>query len=77
MKLPLQMIYNCVCVCVFSGNLNKQTEKGNTSLHYCCIYEKHECLKLLLKGKPATDISERRCLSLSSLSLTHMVWVTR
>ncbi|XP_061093553.1 arf-GAP with SH3 domain, ANK repeat and PH domain-containing protein 1-like isoform X2 [Conger conger] len=40
-----------------SGNLDKQTEKGNTALHYCCMYEKHECLKLLLRGKPATDIT--------------------
>ncbi|XP_066502896.1 arf-GAP with SH3 domain, ANK repeat and PH domain-containing protein 1 isoform X3 [Hoplias malabaricus] len=40
-----------------SGNLDKQTERGNTALHYCCIYEKHECLKLLLRGKPATDIT--------------------
>ncbi|XP_053467557.1 arf-GAP with SH3 domain, ANK repeat and PH domain-containing protein 1 isoform X2 [Ictalurus furcatus] len=39
-----------------SGHLDKQTERGNTALHYCCIYEKHECLKLLLRGKPATDI---------------------
>uniref|UniRef100_A0A8C1PTJ4 ArfGAP with SH3 domain, ankyrin repeat and PH domain 1b n=1 Tax=Cyprinus carpio TaxID=7962 RepID=A0A8C1PTJ4_CYPCA len=41
-----------------SGNLDKQTERGNTALHYCCLYEKQECLKLLLRGKPATDISE-------------------
>ncbi|XP_053084052.1 arf-GAP with SH3 domain, ANK repeat and PH domain-containing protein 1 isoform X2 [Pangasianodon hypophthalmus] len=40
-----------------SGNLDKQTERGNTALHYCCLYEKHECLKLLLRGKPATDIT--------------------
>ncbi|XP_036377234.1 arf-GAP with SH3 domain, ANK repeat and PH domain-containing protein 1 isoform X1 [Megalops cyprinoides] len=40
-----------------SGNLDKQTEKGNTALHYCCMYEKYECLKLLLRGKPATDIT--------------------
>ncbi|KAM8731615.1 arf-GAP with SH3 domain, ANK repeat and PH domain-containing protein 1 isoform 4-T4 [Acanthopagrus schlegelii] len=39
-----------------SGNLDKQTEWGNTALHYCCMYEKPECLKLLLRGKPATDI---------------------
>eukprot|EP00064_Thunnus_orientalis_P015529 superscaffoldBa00002893_g15583 len=32
------------------------TEWGNTALHYCCMYEKPECLKLLLRGKPATDI---------------------
>ncbi len=50
----------CVFVCVLSlsGNLDKQTEWGNTALHYCCMYEKPECLKLLLRGKPATDISE-------------------
>uniref|UniRef100_A0A8C4EC07 ArfGAP with SH3 domain, ankyrin repeat and PH domain 1b n=1 Tax=Dicentrarchus labrax TaxID=13489 RepID=A0A8C4EC07_DICLA len=41
-----------------SGNLDKQTEWGNTALHYCCMYEKPECLKLLLRGKPATDIRE-------------------
>uniref|UniRef100_A0AAR2LJ42 ArfGAP with SH3 domain, ankyrin repeat and PH domain 1b n=1 Tax=Pygocentrus nattereri TaxID=42514 RepID=A0AAR2LJ42_PYGNA len=42
-----------------SGNLDKQTERGNTALHYCCIYDKHECLKLLLRGKPATDITNQ------------------
>ncbi|XP_047205267.1 arf-GAP with SH3 domain, ANK repeat and PH domain-containing protein 1 isoform X3 [Girardinichthys multiradiatus] len=42
-----------------SGNLDKQTEWGNTALHYCCIYEKPECLKLLLRGKPATDIANQ------------------
>ncbi|CAB1325681.1 unnamed protein product, partial [Coregonus sp. 'balchen'] len=39
-----------------SGNLDSQTENGNTALHYCCLYEKQECLKLLLRGKPAIDI---------------------
>uniref|UniRef100_A0A3Q1BJH1 SH3 domain-containing protein n=1 Tax=Amphiprion ocellaris TaxID=80972 RepID=A0A3Q1BJH1_AMPOC len=42
-----------------SGNLDKQTEWGNTALHYCCMYEKPECLKLLLRGKPATDITNQ------------------
>uniref|UniRef100_A0A8C1WCW7 ArfGAP with SH3 domain, ankyrin repeat and PH domain 1b n=1 Tax=Cyprinus carpio TaxID=7962 RepID=A0A8C1WCW7_CYPCA len=42
-----------------SGNLDKQTERGNTALHYCCQYEKQECLKLLLRGKPATDITNQ------------------
>uniref|UniRef100_A0A7N6BGR0 ArfGAP with SH3 domain, ankyrin repeat and PH domain 1b n=1 Tax=Anabas testudineus TaxID=64144 RepID=A0A7N6BGR0_ANATE len=42
-----------------SGNLDKQTEFGNTALHYCCMYEKPECLKLLLRGKPATDITNQ------------------
>ncbi|KAM4533437.1 arf-GAP with SH3 domain, ANK repeat and PH domain-containing protein 1 isoform 3-T3 [Odontesthes bonariensis] len=42
-----------------SGNLDKQTEWGNTALHYCCMYEKPECLKLLLRGKPATNITNQ------------------
>uniref|UniRef100_A0A3Q3VUN8 Uncharacterized protein n=1 Tax=Mola mola TaxID=94237 RepID=A0A3Q3VUN8_MOLML len=42
-----------------SGNLDKQTEWGNTALHYCCMYEKPECLKLLLRGKPTTDITNQ------------------
>ncbi|XP_061821292.1 arf-GAP with SH3 domain, ANK repeat and PH domain-containing protein 1 isoform X3 [Nerophis lumbriciformis] len=42
-----------------SGNLDKQTEWGNTALHYCCMYEKPECLKLLLRGKPVTDITNQ------------------
>ncbi|KAK1172485.1 arf-GAP with SH3 domain, ANK repeat and PH domain-containing protein 1-like [Acipenser oxyrinchus oxyrinchus] len=42
-----------------SGNLDKQTGKGNTALHYCCIYEKLDCLKLLLRGKPTTDITNQ------------------
>ncbi|KAJ8011390.1 hypothetical protein DPEC_G00057690 [Dallia pectoralis] len=35
-----------------SGNLDRQTDNGNTALHYCCLYERPECLKLLLRGKP-------------------------
>nr|XP_033964216.1 arf-GAP with SH3 domain, ANK repeat and PH domain-containing protein 1 isoform X1 [Pseudochaenichthys georgianus] len=42
-----------------SGNVDKQTEWGNTALHYCSMYEKPECLKLLLRGKPATDITNQ------------------
>ncbi|KAM8966762.1 arf-GAP with SH3 domain, ANK repeat and PH domain-containing protein 1 isoform 1-T1 [Pelodytes ibericus] len=38
------------------GNLDKQTGKGNTALHYCCIYNKPECLKLLLRGKTPIDM---------------------
>ncbi|NWI09607.1 ASAP1 protein, partial [Crypturellus soui] len=34
-----------------SGNLTKQTAKGNTPLHYCCSHNKPECVKLLLKAK--------------------------
>ncbi|XP_043915912.1 arf-GAP with SH3 domain, ANK repeat and PH domain-containing protein 3-like isoform X2 [Protopterus annectens] len=34
------------------GALEKTTSKGNTALHYSCIHNKTECLKLLLlKGK--------------------------
>ncbi|GAA6097709.1 arf-GAP with SH3 domain, ANK repeat and PH domain-containing protein 3, partial [Tachysurus ichikawai] len=33
------------------GCLEKRTVEGNTALHYCAIYNKPECLKLLLKGK--------------------------
>ncbi|XP_063155762.1 arf-GAP with SH3 domain, ANK repeat and PH domain-containing protein 1 isoform X2 [Candoia aspera] len=39
------LVQNC-------GNLDKQTVLGNTVLHYCSIYNKPECLKLVLKGKP-------------------------
>uniref|UniRef100_A0A6Q2X1V2 ArfGAP with SH3 domain, ankyrin repeat and PH domain 1b n=1 Tax=Esox lucius TaxID=8010 RepID=A0A6Q2X1V2_ESOLU len=35
-----------------SGNLDRQTDNGNTALHYCCLHEKPECLKVLLRGKP-------------------------
>ncbi|KAJ8383263.1 hypothetical protein AAFF_G00222760 [Aldrovandia affinis] len=39
-----------------SGNLNKQTAKGSTALHYCCLTDNSECLKLLLRGKATADI---------------------
>ncbi|TSK82135.1 Arf-GAP with SH3 domain, ANK repeat and PH domain-containing protein 1 [Bagarius yarrelli] len=39
-----------------SGSLDRQTESGNTALHYCCTFEKPECVKLLLRGKPLIDI---------------------
>uniref|UniRef100_A0A8C8IMW8 Arf-GAP with SH3 domain, ANK repeat and PH domain-containing protein 3 n=1 Tax=Oncorhynchus tshawytscha TaxID=74940 RepID=A0A8C8IMW8_ONCTS len=34
-----------------SGNLEKQTAKGSTALHYCCLTDNSECLKLLLRGR--------------------------
>ncbi|XP_058612983.1 arf-GAP with SH3 domain, ANK repeat and PH domain-containing protein 2b isoform X2 [Onychostoma macrolepis] len=34
-----------------SGNLDKQTAKGSTALHYCCLTDNSECMKLLLRGK--------------------------
>uniref|UniRef100_A0A8C1QSL4 ArfGAP with SH3 domain, ankyrin repeat and PH domain 1a n=1 Tax=Cyprinus carpio TaxID=7962 RepID=A0A8C1QSL4_CYPCA len=41
-----------------SGTPDRQTDSGNTSLHYCCTYEKPECLKLLLRGKPSIDLGK-------------------
>eukprot|EP00062_Callorhinchus_milii_P010100 gi/632954602/ref/XP_007893049.1/ PREDICTED: arf-GAP with SH3 domain, ANK repeat and PH domain-containing protein 2-like isoform X1 [Callorhinchus milii] len=34
-----------------SVDLDVRTVSGNTAVHYCCLYNKLECLKLLLKGK--------------------------
>ncbi|KAM9466691.1 arf-GAP with SH3 domain, ANK repeat and PH domain-containing protein 2a isoform 2-T2 [Clarias gariepinus] len=40
-----------------SANLDKQTAKGSTALHYCCLTDNSECLKLLLRGKASIDIA--------------------
>uniref|UniRef100_A0A7N6AN42 ArfGAP with SH3 domain, ankyrin repeat and PH domain 2b n=1 Tax=Anabas testudineus TaxID=64144 RepID=A0A7N6AN42_ANATE len=40
-----------------SANLDKQTAKGNTALHYCCLTDNSECLKLLLRGKASVSIT--------------------
>ncbi|KAF6102158.1 ArfGAP with SH3 domain, ankyrin repeat and PH domain 2 [Phyllostomus discolor] len=40
-----------------SGNLDKQTGRGSTALHYCCLTDNAECLKLLLRGKASVDIA--------------------
>ncbi|NXJ13203.1 ASAP1 protein, partial [Odontophorus gujanensis] len=42
-----------------SGSLEKQTVVGNTPLHYCCFHNKPECLKLLLKAKASTNITNQ------------------
>uniref|UniRef100_A0A8C7HT63 ArfGAP with SH3 domain, ankyrin repeat and PH domain 2a n=1 Tax=Oncorhynchus kisutch TaxID=8019 RepID=A0A8C7HT63_ONCKI len=42
-----------------SVNLDKQTAKGSTALHYCCLTDNMECLKLLLRGKASIDIGKR------------------
>uniref|UniRef100_A0AAY4CTC5 ArfGAP with SH3 domain, ankyrin repeat and PH domain 2b n=1 Tax=Denticeps clupeoides TaxID=299321 RepID=A0AAY4CTC5_9TELE len=39
-----------------SGNLDKQTAKGNTALHYSCLNDTSECLKLLLRSKASISI---------------------
>uniref|UniRef100_A0A8C7HPD9 ArfGAP with SH3 domain, ankyrin repeat and PH domain 2a n=1 Tax=Oncorhynchus kisutch TaxID=8019 RepID=A0A8C7HPD9_ONCKI len=33
------------------------TAKGSTALHYCCLTDNMECLKLLLRGKASIDIA--------------------
>uniref|UniRef100_A0A4W6FYR0 ArfGAP with SH3 domain, ankyrin repeat and PH domain 2b n=1 Tax=Lates calcarifer TaxID=8187 RepID=A0A4W6FYR0_LATCA len=40
-----------------SANLDKQTTRGSTALHYCCLTDNSECLKLLLRGKASTSIT--------------------
>uniref|UniRef100_A0A8C2GHG5 ArfGAP with SH3 domain, ankyrin repeat and PH domain 2b n=2 Tax=Cyprinus carpio TaxID=7962 RepID=A0A8C2GHG5_CYPCA len=40
-----------------SGNLDKQTAKGSTALHYCCLTDNSECMKLLLRGKASVTIT--------------------
>ncbi|TSN67117.1 Arf-GAP with SH3 domain, ANK repeat and PH domain-containing protein 2 [Bagarius yarrelli] len=40
-----------------SINLDKQTVKGSTALHYCCLTDNSECLKLLLRGKASIEIA--------------------
>lgn len=40
-------------------NLDKQTTKGSTALHYCCLTDNSECLKLLLRGKASIDIGKK------------------
>ncbi|XP_068197978.1 arf-GAP with SH3 domain, ANK repeat and PH domain-containing protein 2b isoform X2 [Antennarius striatus] len=40
-----------------SGNLDKQTAKGSTALHYCCLTDDSECLKLLLRGRASVSIT--------------------
>ncbi|XP_062266951.1 arf-GAP with SH3 domain, ANK repeat and PH domain-containing protein 2b [Platichthys flesus] len=40
-----------------SGNLDKQTSRGSTALHYCCLTDNRECLKLLLRGRASGSIT--------------------
>ncbi|XP_066558255.1 arf-GAP with SH3 domain, ANK repeat and PH domain-containing protein 1 [Amia ocellicauda] len=43
------LVHNC-------SNLDKQTVRGNTAVHYCCLHNKTECLKLLLRAKANTHL---------------------
>ncbi|KAM5163461.1 arf-GAP with SH3 domain, ANK repeat and PH domain-containing protein 2 isoform 5-T5 [Mantella aurantiaca] len=47
------LVQNC-------GNLDKQTTKGSTALHYCCLTDNAECLKLLLRGKASIEIANEQ-----------------
>lgn len=51
LSLPLPLL-------LVSGNLDKQTGKGSTALHYCCLTDNAECLKLLLRGKASIETGE-------------------
>ncbi|NXG24579.1 ASAP1 protein, partial [Grallaria varia] len=42
-----------------SRSLAQQTVEGNTPLHYCCSHNKPECVKLLLKAKASTTITNK------------------
>uniref|UniRef100_A0A8C9R4D7 Arf-GAP with SH3 domain, ANK repeat and PH domain-containing protein 1-like n=1 Tax=Scleropages formosus TaxID=113540 RepID=A0A8C9R4D7_SCLFO len=43
------LVHNC-------NNLDAVTMRRNTALHYCCLYNKTECLKLLLRAKANTHL---------------------
>lgn len=50
--------FSCPARFLASGNLDKQTGKGSTALHYCCLTDNAECLKLLLRGKASIETGE-------------------
>lgn len=52
---------NTMPVLFSSNNLDRQTVRGSTALHYCCLHNKTECLKLLLRAKANTHISKEQC----------------
>ncbi|XP_077443196.1 arf-GAP with SH3 domain, ANK repeat and PH domain-containing protein 2-like [Stigmatopora argus] len=41
-----------------SANLDVRTSRGSTALHYCCLTDNAECLKLLLKGKASVAVAD-------------------
>lgn len=54
----------CVLMCllhiffVSSSNVDTQTCSGNTALHYSCLHNKSDCVRLLLRARASTQISE-------------------
>lgn len=45
-------------VCIDSGNIDAQTDGGSTALHYCCLFDKPQCVKLLLRGNADVHLGE-------------------
>uniref|UniRef100_A0A673N2K7 ArfGAP with SH3 domain, ankyrin repeat and PH domain 2b n=1 Tax=Sinocyclocheilus rhinocerous TaxID=307959 RepID=A0A673N2K7_9TELE len=60
-----------------SGNLDKQTAKGSTALHYCCLTDNSECMKLLLRGKASASISKTNDAGESPLDLAQRLRHTK
>ncbi|XP_075878297.1 arf-GAP with SH3 domain, ANK repeat and PH domain-containing protein 1a [Nelusetta ayraudi] len=42
-----------------SGNVDAQTDGGNTALHYCCLFDKPQCAKLLLRGNADVHLANQ------------------
>uniref|UniRef100_A0A8C4IB98 Un-named sa1614 n=1 Tax=Dicentrarchus labrax TaxID=13489 RepID=A0A8C4IB98_DICLA len=43
------VICSPVCLFLFSSNVDVQTSAGNTALHYSCLHNKSDCVRLLLR----------------------------
>lgn len=54
-----------------SLNLDKQTAKGSTALHYCCLTDNSECLKLLLRGKASIEIGKENTPGVNTAVMAH------
>lgn len=44
-----------------SANVDMQTCSGNTALHYSCLHNKSDCVRLLLRARANTQISKDHC----------------
>uniref|UniRef100_A0AAY5EHS4 ArfGAP with SH3 domain, ankyrin repeat and PH domain 2b n=1 Tax=Electrophorus electricus TaxID=8005 RepID=A0AAY5EHS4_ELEEL len=63
-----------------SGNLDKQTVKGSTALHYCCLTGNSECLKLLLRSKASVIIRKNHTHAINNtitLHCLHLLYLTQ
>uniref|UniRef100_A0A8C4IBD9 Un-named sa1614 n=1 Tax=Dicentrarchus labrax TaxID=13489 RepID=A0A8C4IBD9_DICLA len=50
------VICSPVCLFLFSSNVDVQTSAGNTALHYSCLHNKSDCVRLLLRARANTHI---------------------